>query len=350
MFTTDPSTGLSYFQPCSLQPLHMFEIFGVLLALAIYNGINLPIRLPWIFYRMLSNPDQPLLNPNETTVEAIRDGWPIISNSLHAILLQCDVDYLDIVFPLEANGLRLVVLPISTRDSWNEGMRAEMRVLSAATIQHQGAANSCSADSPADGSNVAPDVVPNAWPGWSIVRAEGEAEPVTAQNKADYVRSYISWLYYYSVAPQVEALLRGFRCSDLADARTLAVLGPRGLQAYIEGTDRFDISDLKAAVRYDGYEAKQKYIQSFWRIVSNWPESKQKQLLKFVTAAERIPITGTSHITFIIKKATNQPPDALPTSSTCFGTLMLPKYASAEILAQKLDLALKYGLEGFGTG
>lgn len=35
MFTTDPQTGLSYFTAGSLQPLYMFELFGLLLALAI---------------------------------------------------------------------------------------------------------------------------------------------------------------------------------------------------------------------------------------------------------------------------------------------------------------------------
>jgi hypothetical protein len=54
MFTTDPITGLSYFRPGSLQPLYMFELFGLLVALAAYNGITIPVRFPLALYNTSS--------------------------------------------------------------------------------------------------------------------------------------------------------------------------------------------------------------------------------------------------------------------------------------------------------
>lgn len=41
--------------------------------------------------------------------------------------------------------------------------------------------------------------------------------------------------------------------------------------------------------------------------------------------------------------------EALPTSSTCFGTLYLPKYRDEETLERKLRVALEFGGVGFGT-
>ena len=77
MFTTDVITGLSYFRPGSLQPLYMFELFGLLVALALYNGITLPISFPLAFYKnLLGFPCDELRD--------IQDGWPEIARSLQS--------------------------------------------------------------------------------------------------------------------------------------------------------------------------------------------------------------------------------------------------------------------------
>ena len=39
----------------------------------------------------------------------------------------------------------------------------------------------------------------------------------------------------------------------------------------------------------------------------------------------------------------------LPTSSTCFGTLYLPRYKDEATLERKLGIALEFGGVGFGT-
>ena len=39
--------------------------------------------------------------------------------------------------------------------------------------------------------------------------------------------------------------------------------------------------------------------------------------------------------------------DSLPTASTCSKTIRLPEYPNYETLKQKLDIAIKYGKEGF---
>ncbi|USW48144.1 Putative ubiquitin- ligase E3A zinc-binding protein [Septoria linicola] len=336
LFTTDAQTGVSYLRAGSLQPLHMFELFGMLLALAVYNGITLPIRLPLIFYRLLSCDFEKYTLRGLDSLRLIQDGWPALAKSLQSLRGEF-VDDLEFAFPIEANGLRLSCLPLEPNDLTQANDRRKLKVVDAtATGQLHGAV----------------DMTPikYAWPGWELTFSEEEPHAVTPEDVERYIRTYAWWLCYSSVQPQLEALLHGFQSSELISRDTLSILGPEHLKAYVEGADFLDIQDLRAATRYDGYEAKQKYIQSFWRIVAAWTQEKQKLLLKFVTATERIPIAGASHLTFIIKRAHPDSIDALPTSSTCFGTLLLPRYASPEIMAAKLDLALNFGAEGFGTG
>lgn len=348
---------MSYFCAGSLQPLHMFELFGIIFALAIYNGIVLPIRLPAFFYALLAAEDLmetvhhellPESGNHDSAIAWVSEVWPTIGRSLTSILDE-DVEGLEFSFPLEANGLRLSVLP-SEQGPAQETRAIELQYTSATAIQHHQISER-HRDAHTKGVS-SPDItaIRNAWPGWELIHTEAEPAEVTANNKRAYVDSYIRWLLLDSIAPQLLAFLRGFRRSGLVSTRTMKLFSPSSLRSYIEGDDFLDISQLKAATEYDGYEKTSKYIQNFWRIVTGWTQEKQKQLLKFVTAAERIPITGASHMTFMIKKAHPDSIEALPTSSTCFGTLLLPRYASSDILAQKLDLALKYGTEGFGTG
>ncbi|PPJ53628.1 hypothetical protein CBER1_00841 [Cercospora berteroae] len=337
MFTTDPQTGLSFFRAGSLQPTYMFELFGLLMALAIYNGITLPVRLPSMFYYILCGSEHDLMLAHDPLI-MIQDAWPTVARSLRSLRTEY-VEDLEFAFPLEANGIRLSCLPLTGETNSSLHDRLKLRVVSSSLSSR---------------SSVRPSIDMNqlrhAWPGWDIVESEEKPEPVAPENIERYLAAYSTWLCYHSVRPQIQAFAHGFRTSQLLNRTTLSILGPSLLKSYVEGTDVLDIADLKAAARYDGYDERLKYIQAFWRIVAAWPQEKQKLLLKFVTAAERIPIGGAGHLTFIIKRSQPNDPNALPTSSTCFGTLMLPRYQSHEILAAKLDIALKFGAEGFGTG
>lgn len=92
------------------------------------------------------------------------------------------------------------------------------------------------------------------------------------------------------------------------------------------------------------------YIQSFWSVVEGWDEECQKKLLQFVTAAERVPVSG--QLLFRISKQYGEEglgkDGALPRSSTCISTLYLPVYESTAVMEGKLRTALSFGVVGFG--
>lgn len=347
MFVTDEQTGLSYFRRASLQPLHMFELLGLLVALALYNGITLPISLPRVFYRILAGyPSPPTARK---AVEELRDGWPILARSMESVL-DDDIPDLEYTFPFEANGIRMQILSpenVYHNDACTRGL---------AWLQTDEPEIGCQNDprnrETIQVTSTTPEVdlnvISEEIPGWKLERASSEPEDVTPENKEYYVMQYAHCTIYHLVLPQWKAFERGVWNSELIEQRHLRLFSPNQLKSLIEGTSHLDITALRYATQYDGYSANDPYMHMFWRVVGSWSEAKQKQLLKFVTAAERIPITGG--LTFVIKRYESENSERLPTSSTCFGTLMLPVYRSERVLGGKLSLALRYGSEGFGTG
>lgn len=330
MFTTEPSTGCSIFRAGSSQPLAYFNNFGVLLALAMYNGITLPITLPKAFYHLLLERTPP------GWPSMLDDGWPQIAKSLRELTDE-DIEDLDFTFDLNANGLHLSVL--SPRERRVRGVTRRLSNTLSESLPLQVVAHH----------PKKVDLDDITWPGWLFEKSKVEAEKVTPANKHQYIQEKILWHTYASVEPQIQAVLEGFDSADLFPNSILKTLfSGITLKLYIEGMDYLDIKKLRASATYTDYDADDDYIQSFWHVVSSWEQSKQKQLLKFVTAAERVPISGPSQLTFCIKRAHNT--EHLPTSHTCFGTLELPRYESSEIMAEKLSLALLYGSEGFGMG
>ncbi|KAK0942035.1 hypothetical protein LTR29_006453 [Friedmanniomyces endolithicus] len=329
LFATNPITGLSYFRVGSLQPLHMFELIGLLIALAIYNGITLPLSFPNVFYKLL-------LGDHDLTLDDVTDHWPDIARSLRYVMeTQGAEDGLSFSFPLEANGIRIFAHESS---AWHHDLNELITIKVADTM-------------PTTYPSADIDIEGLEWPGFKFTCPDTLVAPpsVSASDKARYISSYVNWLAVRSVEPQLRAFHRGFK--RVIDAHSLSIfITPANLKAFMEGSAHLDINKLRECTRYDGYDPNSKYIASFWSVVKSWPEEKQKQLLKFVTAAERVPIGGPEHLTFVVQRARPTSLDHLPTSSTCFGTLQLPHYRSANVLDEKLSLALEYGLEGFGTG
>jgi hypothetical protein len=354
MFTTDAITGLSYFRPGSLQPLYMFELFGLLVALALYNGITLPISFPLAFYKNL-------LGLPCGELRDIQDGWPDIARSLQAIK---DGAYegLDYAFPLEANGLRLSIDQDSLDtirlqlDHYTSGKAPNIDLQASEMSRIESASSSSQSTNPYHPTK-------QDWPGWEVhapsTPKDEESQPLTSSNIASYTTDYIHWLHTLSIFPQQNAFQKGFHA--LIPSHHLQLFTPNTLSHTLEGSSTLDLPALRAATKYTHYTPSEPYINTFWRILARWPPESQKSLLKFVTAAERWPITGVGSLTFRIEEMAANSGRAgvgedaagnmsfLPTSSTCFGTLYLPRYKDEETLERKLEIALEFGGEGFGT-
>lgn len=86
--------------------------------------------------------------------------------------------------------------------------------------------------------------------------------------------------------------------------------------------------------------------RDFWEILQALSPELKKKFLLFTTGSDRVPVGGMGEMTFKITRITNKP-DNLPEAHTCFNQLVLPQYDSADVLREKLIIAIS-NAEGFG--
>ncbi|KAH8427651.1 HECT domain protein [Aspergillus melleus] len=359
MFTTDGRTRVSWFQPCSLEPLYKFELLGLLVSIAVYNGLTLPINFPTAFYRKL-------LGLKVKHLEHIQDGWPELTKGLEGLLDWDDGDVGDIFmrtyeYSFEAFGsVETVDMQKVGKDSpwplpsalfragsatnrpfpppWSDVRRFTDRM----SLSPPSSMAAEATDSHADLAKSVDGSVPVQSP---TPPAE-EAPLVTNENRAQFVKDYIFWLTDKSIRPQYEAFAQGFyTCLDRA---ALSIFTPEALKTVVEGYQEIDVTELEGHARYEGgFGPNHRTIRDFWSVVRGYSAAQKAQLLEFVTASDRVPVNGIPSIMFVIQK--NGVGDTrLPTSLTCFGRLLLPEYSSKSVLEEKLSKALE-NARGFGV-
>ncbi|KAK3349333.1 hypothetical protein B0T25DRAFT_481866 [Lasiosphaeria hispida] len=319
-FTVDERTRMTWFVPGSMEPEWKFELIGMLVSLAVYNGLTLPVTLPKALYRKL-------LGEPVTELHHIADGWPDLANGLTQLLewdekdgLVEDVFARTYEFSVSVFGEHITremkpqATNFSERDEWPQFPQMAWQSASQPPLQEGNPA---------------------------------EAPLVTNANRNAYVSDYIRYLTGVSVEPQFEAFQRGFRAC--LHVRSLKLLTPAILQSIVEGVQEIDIGELRRHTRYVGWDAGHRTIKDFWSIVKRYDDEMKRKLLEFVTASDRVPVGGVKNMMFIIQK--NGCEDGrngrLPTSYTCYGTLLLPEYRDKEMLRDRLAMALE-NAQGFG--
>ncbi|KAK3331971.1 hypothetical protein B0T19DRAFT_90266 [Cercophora scortea] len=328
IFTVDSRTQMAWFVPGSMEPEWKLELAGLLVSLAVYNGITLPITFPKALYRKL-------LGEPVTELHHIADGWVDLARGLTQLLewdekegLVEDVICRTYQFSVTVYGEQITrnMLPPSTT--------------SPKTSSH----GTTTKDDP--------------WPQFPQTAAQSSAAPapqtgnasddnaplVTSANRVAYVADYIRYLTSVSVEPQYSAFARGFhRCQH---PKALSLLTPPLLQSIVEGVQEIDIAELKQYTRYVGWDANHRTVRDFWSVVRKFDDETKRRLLEFVTASDRVPVGGMENILFVLQK--NGDDDTrLPTSYTCYGILLLPEYSDRETLKERLTYSLGNGY-GFG--
>ena len=93
-------------------------------------------------------------------------------------------------------------------------------------------------------------------------------------------------------------------------------------------------------------------MKALWAAVAAFDDALQRDFLMFVTGSKTAPMGGLgalrppAHASFKIQRA-GPDSDALPTSHTCFNTLLLPEYDPPQKVAKLLEYAVREGHEGF---
>ncbi|KAL8872391.1 MAG: hypothetical protein Q9174_001970 [Haloplaca sp. 1 TL-2023] len=316
LFTTiDEQSQMTWFRPCSAEPLWRYELLGLMFSLAIHNGMTLPVNFPVAFYRKVQG-------SGVTKTSEIEDGWPMLSKGLYSLLTWSEGDVADVFartyeFTVEAPGhdITIDMQRVTKLDSLSED------VVNGKPTGQTGVHSS----------SIPPD---------------STAEMVTNANRNRYVSDYLDWLTDKSIRPQFSAFTKGL--FTLVDQRSFLLFRPEDLKSLVEGTQDFSVDELRSITRYEGgYASDHPTILQFWETVHHFSPEQIRNLLEFVTASDRIPVTGVGSLQFLVQK-NGEGDERLPTSSTCYGRLLLPEYSSKEVLRQKLELAIENS-KGFGA-
>lgn len=284
MFSYDEETRRVWFNPFSLETEKQYQLIGMILGLAIYNGVILDLHLPVVVYKKLLG--------HTPTFADLKELRPMLAKGIQQ-LLDYDGDDVEDVFCLTFQ---------TEHDMFGERVVYDLK------------------------------------PG-------GEDIPVTNANRKEYVDLYVKYLLEDSIAPQFKAFALGFE--TVCGGPVLQLFRGEELEQLICGSADLDFNELeKIAVYLDGYHPQHPTIRAFWEVVHELSVEQKKYLLAFVTGSDRVPIKGISKLTFIIQR--NGPDtDRLPTSFTCFSRLLLPEYASKEKLEKMLTTAID-NARGFG--
>ncbi|KAG0311569.1 hypothetical protein BGZ99_010072 [Dissophora globulifera] len=262
-----------------------YELIGILVGLALYNGVILGVRFPSVVYRKLLG--------WEVSLDSVIDSFPALGHGLEQMLTWTDGDVYDVF------------------------MR-EFEI----SYEHLGQVTTL-------------PLVPG-----------GENMPVTNDNREAYVRAYIHHYTHEHIRREFEAFQRGFE--KICGGRALKLLRPEELELLLCGNSDLDMHDLEANCLYDdGYSPTHTLIREFWEIVhDDLTAAQHKQLLVFVTGSDRVPIRGLKDLLFVIQR--NGPDsERLPTALTCFSRLLLPEYATKDKMKGLLVTAIENS-NGFG--
>jgi len=169
---------------------------------------------------------------------------------------------------------------------------------------------------------------------------------VTSDNRDEYVVLYVKWLLADSIQPQWDAFEKGLM--QIVESSSLDMLRPEELELLVVGTPELDFSALEHNTAYEGgFDKDSEVVCSFWRFVKDASRETQIKLLKFATGSKMAPIGGLGELPLTIQRAGPDSPQ-LPTSHTCFNTLLLPDYGSDyDKLSTRLGRAI-LECEGFG--
>mmetsp|Transcript_22197 Transcript_22197/g.39990 ORF Transcript_22197/g.39990 Transcript_22197/m.39990 type:complete len:758 (+) Transcript_22197:41-2314(+) len=282
-----------WFNKNSFEANLQFELFGVVLGLAIYNQVILDVKFPMALYKKLMLATR--TDPAKLGLSDLMDFQPSLAQGLIALLEHEDAATFQETF----GPLRFVV------------------------------------EYECYGSMVEAELVEG-----------GKDKEVTAENREEYVQRYCDYIFSTGVERQYGAFRRGFdQC--MSDTLFRSLFRYDELELLICGSKELDFRALETSATYqDGFTASSDPVKWFWEVVHELTSEEKRSLLQFCTGCDRAPVGGLGRLPFILSRA-GPDSDILPTVHTCFNHLLIPDYSSKEKLEKRLRLAIQHST-GFG--
>ena len=223
MFITNEETGTNWFNSFSFENEAQFTLIGIVLGLAIYNNVILPVSFPMVVYRKLMN--------LKISWRDLEDCNPVIYNSLKSMLEYGELD-MEEVFAQ--------TFEIGYQDVFGSPLKQSLK-------------------------------------------KDGEKIYVNQNNKHEFVELYADFLLSQSIEKQFRAFKKGFQM--VTDESPLNLLfRPEEVELLVCGSKNFDFDELEKSTEYEGgYTTDTEIIKHFWNIVHGLSLESKRKLLQFTT-------------------------------------------------------------------
>jgi len=237
MFTYNPETRLYWFNMNSTDYVE-YQLIGVILGLAIYNGVILDLHFPFVNYKKLCS-----IKP---TLEDLKGVDPDLSSGLQKLLqFEGNVESFDTNFQ-------------TTYDRFGERKTHDLK-------------------------------------------EGGETILVNNENREEYVRLYVEFILEKSIERQFNEFERGFKTVCMSPAFRLFKPEELELLICGDPVLDFEELE-KVTIYDNGYHKEHFLIKSFWEIVHSLSLEQRKKLLFFATGSDRSPIGGLGKLNFVIAR------------------------------------------------
>eukprot|EP00803_Ostreobium_quekettii_P007034 evm.model.scf_2582.1 EVM.evm.TU.scf_2582.1 scf_2582:2859-15247(+) len=285
MLAYQPESRTYWFNPMSLEHEDEFLLIGLVVGLAVYNGVLLDFPLPMALYKKLIGMDVGLREMEEMQ--------PTVGKSLKQLL--------------QYEG------PGSIADVFYQSFSIDVNMFGEVKT------------------------IP--------LKPNGEDEMVTEENRREYTDLYVDYVLNKAVHNHFEAFSKGFR--TICGGPAIHLFNAQELERLVCGNPFLDFEALERNARYEGgFKVESPAVRWLWEIVTDFTKDEKKLFLKFFTGSDRAPIGGLGNLKCIIQRDGTDS-RKLPTSHTCFNTLLLPDYGSKALMRDRLRLAIM-NAEGFG--
>lgn len=217
-----------------------FKTLGILVGIAIYNSIILPIRFPIYLYKKL-------LGKAKCDLNELREFKKDVADNLEKLMKMDDVSQADVTFSIDFQRF---------------------------------------------GKNETVDLIEN---GRNIV--------VTNQTVKEYVKKYIDWTLNVSIEKPYKKFEEGFmlvckaRSLEFLYPEELDILVSGSNVIHweeLKGSTKYQ----------DGYDRQSPTIVMFWEVFDELNEDERKKLLLFTCGTDRVPIDGLKGLNFVIQRTT----------------------------------------------
>jgi len=138
-------------------------------------------------------------------------------------------------------------------------------------------------------------------------------------------------------------LVEGFWSILPRDELRAAGLNHRELALLIAGCSALDVADWKQHATCPPHSVS----TWLWEMLEDMPNEDRAKLLHFTTGSSRLSAAGFASLRPKFTVKVNGNVDEVPHAHTCANLLVIPPYASKEILVEKMTIALANDI-GFG--